>query len=513
MKVRLFCFLTCLYLLIGSREPPWADAKVMYETTVSIVDRQSLELKFDAPPFFFTVYKGKKYGLYPMGNTLAMVPSRLLYHALALLPKAPKDHLANFTSHLSSSLLAAGCCVLFFGLLEQQRISRRTAALLALALGTGTILVIYARVAYSEALQAFLMIWMTALAFRLAERPTRRDALVAGFVVGWLVTTKAINVLPVGVGLLYVGWQLRRDPRQLARTVAFAALTCLPWGILTMVLNYIKTGSPFDTGYTAAGGVPVFSGQFYPAAFGFLLSPGKGIYAFSPILILGLIGARSYFRANRSHALLVLALVASVLLPHMKFPAWPGGWVWGPRYAVMLTPLLLLPAAPWLDEWLTRGLGRVRALLLGGLAAISAGVQAVGCFFFWDFYIRMAIALRPPSEEPLTYISTVFVPQLSPIVMHTWLAWHKLMGAVRFPPDPPFRTVISHVPPVINDHFRGLRFDFWFLHWFEKTGPHVWGIVVLTVLGVGLIWSGVGLVRGLRAPRPELAATMRRQLG
>ena len=72
MKLRLFCFLACLYLLVGSREPPWADAKVMYETAVSMVDRHSLELKIDAPPFFFSIHNGKKYGLYPMGNTLAI---------------------------------------------------------------------------------------------------------------------------------------------------------------------------------------------------------------------------------------------------------------------------------------------------------------------------------------------------------------------------------------------------------------------------------------------------------
>jgi hypothetical protein len=514
MKLRLFCFLTCLYLLIGSREPPWADAKVMYETAVSIVDRQSLELQFDAPPFFFAVHNGKKYGLYPMGNTLAMIPSRALYHALAVIPKAPVGLLAILTSHLSSSLLAAGCCVMFFWLLEGEKVSRRAATLLTLALGTQTILVIYARVAYSEALQAFLFVWMTALVFRIVDRPTARRAATAGFVVGWLVSTKAINVLPVGIALVYVLWNLRGDPRQLGRTLGLAALTCLPWALLTLVLNRIKTGSYFDTGYTTAGGVPVFSGQFYPAVAGYFLSPGKSMYFYSPVLVLGLLGARTYYRANRSHALLVLGLVATVLLPHLKFPAWPGGWVWGPRYTVAVTPLMLLPAAPWLDERIARGLGLARRLMLGLLGAVGLVVQFAGVSFFWDFYIRMALALRPPSEESFVYISTVFVPQLSPILMHLWLAWHKLVGGGdKFPAEPPFRTVMSYIPS-LDAHWRGLRFDFWFLQWITPGGAIAWGIVLVVIFLAGLAWSAVGIARRFRdsvAPLAPSRLQVRRQ--
>jgi hypothetical protein len=498
----LFCFLTCLYLLIGSREPPWADAKVMYETAVSLVDHQRLDLDLDAPAFFFAFHGGKKYGLYPLGNTLAIMPSRLLYHGLAALPKAPTGLLAIFTSHLSSSLLAAGCCAMFFWLLEQEKISRRTATLLSLALGAQTILVIYARVAYSEALQAFLMVWMTVLAFKLAEQPTARRAAAAGFVVGWLVTTKAINVFPVGVALLYLVWSLRHERAQLARTVGIAALACLPWAVLTLVLNRIKTGSFFDTGYTTAGGAPVFSGQFYPALIGYFLSPGKSIFFYSPVLVLGLLGVRSYLRTHPAHAWLALGLIAAVLLPHLKFPAWPGGWVWGPRYAVAVTPLILLPAAPWLDEVLARGLTWLRAVALAALGTASFIVQLAGCSFFWDFYIRMALALRPAQDESIIYMTTVFVPQLSPIVMHLWIAWHKLLGAVKLPPDPPFRTVVPNFSFATMDaHFRGMPFDFWFLQWFAPSGSRPWGLALLTLLLLGLLWSGFGIVRGLRQDR------------
>ena len=59
MKMRLYVFFACLYVGLCSREPPWADAKVMYEATKSIVDKGSLQLTLEAPDFFFIIRDGK----------------------------------------------------------------------------------------------------------------------------------------------------------------------------------------------------------------------------------------------------------------------------------------------------------------------------------------------------------------------------------------------------------------------------------------------------------------------
>jgi hypothetical protein len=472
----------------------------MHEAAVSLVDRHRLDIELDAPAFFFSFYQGKKYSLYPMGNTLAMIPARVLYKVLEKIPHAPATHLNILTSHLASTVAAAACCVLFLGLLRRDGVGERTALVTSLGLGTMTILVIYARVAYSEALQACLFVWLVSLVFGLEQAPTRARGAAAGFAAGWLITTKAVNVLAVGVMLVYVIWRFRRQRQDLLRVIGFAALAFLPWAILTLAINRLKTGSFFDTGYTRAGGVPVYSGPFYPAVFGYLFSPGKSVFFFSPVLILGVLGARSYFRRNRSHALFLLAVVAAVWLPHLLFPAWYGGWVWGPRYTVSVMPLFLIPAAHWLEEHGKRGLGRVRIAALTGLGTISMLVQAAGCAFFWDFYIRMVLAMRPRADENFAYVSTVFVPQLSPIVMHTWLAFHKLLGDVNFPPNAPFTQVFPATPEV-NAHWTGLHFDFWFLHWFTKGGPHLWGAVLLVLLTAGLLWSAIGLGRSLARPR------------
>jgi len=176
---------------------------------------------------------------------------------------------------------------------------------------------------------------------------------------------------------------------------------------------------------------------------------------------------------------------------------------------VAVTPLMLLPAATWLDENLGR-LSRACKAALGALGTVSLGVQAAGCAFFWDFYIRMALALRGAQDEGLIYISTVFVPQLSPIVMHTWLAWHKILGDKKFPAQPPFWTVIDKYPSLEN-HWSGLRFDFWYPQWFVRGVSPIWGAALVTILGAGFLWSAVGLVRGARGPEARLALAPERR--
>jgi hypothetical protein len=500
MRLRLFVALACFYLLISSREPPWADSRVMYETAVALADRQALDIQLGGPAAFFTVRDGKKYGLYPLGNVITMIPGHLLSRALVKLPGAPVEALRIFTSHIHTSLLAAACCALFLGLARREGASTRTATLLALGLGLGTIIAVYARVSYSEALQAFLFVWIVGVAFRLAEKPTAVDGALAGFASGWLFCTKAVNVLALGVVVIYVVWSARRDLRRLLWPAVAAVAAFLPWAVMTLVVNRIKTGSFFDTGYTTAGGVGVFTGPVYPAVYGFLLSPGKGIFFNSPLLLLGLLGLPSYFRRSRARGVFLVAVILAVIGPHIFFPAWYGGWVWGPRYTVPVTPLMLLPAAPWLQEVIERGgLGRLRAAGLALLGTAAVAVQAAGCAFFWDFYVRMAIALRPAAQEMSSYISTVYVPQMSPIVMHSWLAWKKVrVGGLVLPPDPPFKSYLGHWTNV-DDHWRVLNFDLWPKGFFGRAGFPGWGAAIAGVLGLGLVLGTWGVVRRWRA--------------
>ncbi|MGZ3441533.1 MAG: hypothetical protein ACXVDD_18565, partial [Polyangia bacterium] len=59
---RIFLFLFCAFMLLTSREPPWADAHVVYDTTENLVDNANLDVRLESgPPWFYVHRDGKKY--------------------------------------------------------------------------------------------------------------------------------------------------------------------------------------------------------------------------------------------------------------------------------------------------------------------------------------------------------------------------------------------------------------------------------------------------------------------
>ena len=173
MATRLFVLLFCLFMLLNSREPPWADAHLAYATAESIVDRHAVDVTLDAPAYFFAVRDGKKYGYAMLGNALSLVPSYAAYKALRKLHVFPEQPLYALTSHLSSALLMAGAVSIFFTLCRRRGESPRTALLLSLTLALCTICFIYARSPYGEALQTFGMMFLLERTLAQAQRMTR----------------------------------------------------------------------------------------------------------------------------------------------------------------------------------------------------------------------------------------------------------------------------------------------------------------------------------------------------
>lgn len=511
---RLFFFLAFTFLLLTSREPPWADAHVVYDTTRSLVERRALDVHLGGPPWFYSYRNGKQYGAFPLGNVVAMVPSYLVWGALAATKRFPAEPLYALCSHFSPALLMAGAAALFFRMCRRRGASERLAAGLALGLGLSTICFCYARSAYSEALQTLALLLWVDCTMRQGERMTRAGMLALGAYSGILFNTKLVYALVLPLAGIFVITRFLAERRRTGAAAApggaalvqgclLAVAAFLPFLGLALWHNWLKTGSLLRTGYQIPNGV--FSGDLWPALFGYTLSPGKSVFLYSPPLILGLLGVKTALRRYRAETLFVLAVIAVVMGFNAKFRAWHGDYCWGPRYLVPLTPLGLFLALPWLPEALAVGRPRLRRAALALLLSVGFAVQLLGSAFYWDLYIRILISMKDKTGAAGWFQDQLghghYIPQFSPLRGHAWMLGHFLHGDPDLGRDAPWKLIVPQ-PVDLRAEGKALRLDLWALDFraggANRTAPWVLPLW-LGIFGGGAAISGVRLGRRLYA--------------
>jgi hypothetical protein len=506
-------FLFCAFLLLGGREPPWGDANVTYVTTKTLWESRRLDIELDAPPYFFTVRDGKKYGIAPLGNVVAMLPSYLIHKRLLGIPKLAEQPVAALATHFMPALLMAAAGALFYRAARRRKASPRLALLLTATLSFATICFVYARVAYAEALQTFALLLLVERTLAQGDKLTLPGMAIVGLAAGVLLNSKIVYALLLPLFVAYLLWahlhdRARRDVRRLAMAGGVALLAFLPFLVAAVWHNLIKTGTLYRSGHE--GQADFFGGDLGAALYGFLLSPGKSLFLFSPPLILGVIGVAAAWRRRRAEALLLLGICVVALLVHAKFRIWHGGYCWGPRYLVALTPLLLLLALPWLPEALARGRVRLRRAAVGALLVAGLVVQLLGAAFYWDHYTRILVAVRDQtgmarwSEDHLVH--GYFVPEFSPVLGHYWLLKHSWRKDSDLNRDAPWKGLVRGRLR-LSDNWQSLRIDFWGLDWLKGRREMVTvGLTTLGILMVGLAASGWGIRRRLRREEAESEA-------
>ena len=134
--------------------------------------------------------------------------------------------------------------------------------------------------------------------------------------------------------------------------------------------NWIRFGSPTSTGY----GAEAFSSNLLLGLQGLLLTPGRSVFVYSPILLLALVGAAPLYRRHRPIAVAVLASIAAYVFTMAAWHSWDGGWTWGSRLLTPILPLVGLLCAPIIErvwsDW------RIAVVVLA-LGAVGFGVQVV----------------------------------------------------------------------------------------------------------------------------------------
>src|SRR6185503_728486 len=233
---------------------------------------------------------------------------------------------------------------------------------------------------------------------------------VSGASLGMAVLLRVGNlvVLPaLGLWLLWIVWRSRPGLRAAAMLVAAWAGPIVAAFALAAVYNSIRFGNAAETGYgdpAANMANPVWVGLW-----GFILSPGKSIFVYAPILLVALAGWRRLWRTRREVALVVTVMVTCYLVFHARLNYWWGGGAWGPRYATVLLPFCLFGLAAMIEG----GMSRQRWAVAAAVAALSVFVQVVSVLVPYGPYEG-----RMEASEAL-FSQLLWNPAYSPVVAQT----------------------------------------------------------------------------------------------
>jgi len=178
----------------------------------------------------------------------------------------------------------------------------------------------------------------------------------------------------------------------------FALLAALPVFGFLLWYSFTHLGTPIGSYLANAGLETLTSGfdqylkvfiiSFSSALVGTLFSPSRGIFIFTPVFLLSILG---FLSARKTRFLGFHPYIAWIILLHWVlvciWPMWWGGWSYGPRLLVDVSPFLALYILPVLDR--VRRESRMKRLFVIALS-LSFAIQFIGVYTNagrWNQYV------------------------------------------------------------------------------------------------------------------------------
>lgn len=495
---------------LSARQPPAGDATAMVAVARDLVTEGRLDSSYPMLGFTVVAPDGRHFSKYPLPWSLAEVPGQVLERLVstAALPAADQEMALRLVRGLTPAAFGALSVLLLFLALAEAGIARRRALILSLLAHGTTCLLPYLASHYSEVFQAAIVngaVWSLA---RLGRSPDRRNAAQLGLFLGTLVLAKVALAPFAAVAGLAALLILLRNASAPLRLGAWMVVAALPPLAAMMAWNLVRFGTPLSADYGFFLVPQTLGWPRFGALFGLLLSPGRGLAWFAPLLWLAWPGARRAWREVHAVGLACASGFVATLLLYSGFTIWHGSEQWGPRYLVpMVGPLAVLVGLA-LEE--AGGARLFRRGLLVALAVAGLAVNVPGLLVrYTDFFAAVPYvpyskihldANQQPLETPEldNLARTNFIPSFSPIVGHWWLLSHAVAGG-DLESDCPWAQAVTTSPRIRTPGLEP-RVELWFVPdpgWPASTRGTM--IALLAVLLLAAAGAGVEAWRATAA--------------
>lgn len=275
------------------------------------------------------------------------------------------EHKVRFASaqvvltFVASMVPTAFLGIMMYGVLEQFIARPWLRVLVVLGYGLCTPAFPYAGAFYGHQLCAFCLFAAFYIAYSRMWNLSTPALFVMGLLLGYSVITEYPSVLIVGVLCLYAFFRLPSKWR-VCWVVLGGAVVAAGW----LLYNTAVFGAPLELGYSHSElwveqhhtGFMSLTRPSLIALWGVSLSPFRGLFYYSPLLLLAIPGFVLWYRSgeHRIEFWVTLSSVLAMFLFNSSSIMWWGGFAVGPRYLLPMLPFLVLPLAFVLRAWSAR---------------------------------------------------------------------------------------------------------------------------------------------------------------
>ncbi len=336
------------------------DGKVLWKVSEALVQNHNLTPQY--PPDWGSIPLHTPYSSFALGTSLVLVPFTWLQRivdpgGLGIVTLANPVLIAIATGLLVAILgrLGIGRAATFFGgfgfLCASTALWHSTEVFSEPTITVALLAGIYGLIRWREG-------WA-------------RGALLVGLGYAACVLTRVDSVFTVLPMLGFIPFAVDRPT--LANTwkswIPKIALPLAAAFVVTAWYNLHRYGSLREAGYPGFG----FTTPFRDGLDLLLLAPGKNIFLYGPIAILGVVGLRSLMRRQAWLAGFVVFFCVTRIIFFARWVSPEGGVAWGPRFMLPIYAVLSIAAAVWID-----GTFRISGLPRIGKAIFATVVVAFG---------------------------------------------------------------------------------------------------------------------------------------
>jgi len=496
----LFTFFIAVYFLSTSIRNFYNTeaSQLRFQVTKSIVERFDLSVPEGTG---MRGSDGREYSWLGVGSAILAVP---FYIAGKLIGGTPENAVS-----VMNQIFGAATVVLVFLFSASLGYSRRASVIVSFLYGLCTMAWPLAKSPFDHNVETFFVLLSVYLIYlRMVDK--KISYLVSSAIsLGIAFITRPISMLIMPClfifMIIYSAQRLnfKSIVKPVVRDTCIFSLSFLPFLCLNFYYNYYRFGSIFETGYSLIAlraGINFFKDtSFFRGLSGFLISPGKGFFYYSPVAVLFFFSIRNFTKKHLGLGISFIFIIISYLFLLSKYLYWHGDWAWGPRYLLVITPFLIIPIAELFESGVWSGKRYLKAIalfifalsLIIQIAAVSVDFQKYFVNLRFEEKVEFTVAygkgVQPIAEPPT---ETYFSWRKSPILSQLGFIY-KMAKDIKDYRDMEASERAALVEPFKRDPGYYI-FDFWWLYKYFLDGNYS-GFITALILLLIAIYAAVKL--------------------